>query len=61
VKVVNASVLRVRAANTTASGILGKVTRNETFTILEEKNNWYKIKTKTGTTGWISGAYAKKQ
>ncbi|MBU4368239.1 SH3 domain-containing protein, partial [Patescibacteria group bacterium] len=61
VKVVNTSTLRVRASNTTASAISGKVSLNETFTVLEEKSGWYKIKTKTGITGWISGAYAVKQ
>ncbi len=57
VKVANTSTLRVRKSNTTASAILGKVKKNETFTVLEEKSGWYKIATSDGAIGWISGAY----
>jgi hypothetical protein len=60
VKVVKTPTLRVRQLNTTKSNVLGSVNENEIFTVLQENNGWYKIKTSTGITGWISGAYAVK-
>ncbi len=53
--------LRVRASNTVKSAQLSMVHEGNTFSILEEKNGWYKITTADGITGWISGAYAKKK
>lgn len=61
VKVVGTPTLRVRKSYTTASAILGSVKRNEVYTVIEKKNKWYKITMKSGTIGWISGAYTTEQ
>lgn len=61
VKIVNALNLRVRSANSTQSTVLDTVKKDETYTIVEKKNGWYKIKTKHGKTGWVSGKYAKEE
>ena len=52
--------LRIRGSNNTSSNILGHVYKGETYEILNEQNNWYKINTKAGI-GWVSGDYAEKQ
>lgn len=51
--------LRVRGSNTTKSAELGRVNNNENYSVLDEKNGWYKIATAEGVTGWVSGAYVK--
>lgn len=61
VKIVNALNLRVRNANTTAGAVLDTVKKGEVYTIVEKKNGWYKIKTKKGKEGWISGNYAEEE
>lgn len=61
VKIVNTSALRVRKSNTAAGAILGSVSENEVYTVIQENNGWYKIKTPNEVIGWISGVYALKQ
>ncbi|MFA5358210.1 MAG: SH3 domain-containing protein [Patescibacteria group bacterium] len=61
VKVTGTPTLRVRQTNSTKGNILGSVNKDEVFTVLEQNNGWYKIKTATGTIGWISSAYTIKQ
>lgn len=60
VKIINALTLRLRGADSTNSAVLGAVKKNETYTVLEKKNGWYKIKAKNGKEGWISGKYASE-
>jgi hypothetical protein len=44
-----------RSSNDETSSSLGYVYKGEIYTILEEEDNWYKIKTNTDITGWIYG------
>lgn len=60
VKIVNAMALRVRSADSTQSAVLDTVKNSEIYQVIEKKNGWYKIKTKGGKHGWISGKYAKE-
>jgi len=61
VKIVNAMNLRVRSADSSQSAVLDTVKNSEVYQIVEKKNGWYKIKTKHGKEGWISGKYAKEK
>lgn len=61
VKIVNAMNLRVRSADSATSAVLDTVKNSEVYQIVEKKNGWYKIKTKKGKEGWVSGKYAKEQ
>ncbi len=61
IKIVNASVLRVRSINSTIGDILGGVKNSEVYNIIEKKNGWYKIKMRSGKTGWVSGVYTEEQ
>lgn len=54
------SFLRVRSSASTISDEIGRVKPDETFTLLEEKDGWYKIMYKDTTEGWISSRYAEK-
>lgn len=57
---VTASNLSVRSDSTLNSDIIGSITKGQKFTILEEKNNWFKIEYKPGKTGWAAGWYFNK-
>lgn len=57
---VTASNLSVRSDSTLNSDIIGSITKGQQFTILEEKNNWFKIEYKPGKTGWAAGWYFNK-
>jgi N-acetylmuramoyl-L-alanine amidase len=57
---VTASNLSVRSDSSLNSDIIGSITKGQKFTILEEKNNWYKIEFKPGKTGWAAGWYFNK-
>ncbi|WP_374718034.1 SH3 domain-containing protein [Neobacillus sp.] len=57
---VTAESLSVRAGSSTKSEIIGTVSKNQRFTIIEEKNNWAKIEYKTGSFGWVAGWYLEK-
>lgn len=53
--------LRVRKSNSVDSDQVTTVSPGDKFDLVSEKDDWYEIKLKDGTTGWISNAYAKKQ
>ncbi len=56
--VVTAASLRIRSTNSTGGKALGWVKKNDNYSVLDENNGWYKITSKTGITGWVSGQYA---
>lgn len=53
--------LRVRADSSLSSAEVGRVLPGQTYELLAEEDGWYKIKLPSGTVGWISGQYARKQ
>ncbi|MFA6096167.1 MAG: Ig-like domain-containing protein [Candidatus Paceibacterota bacterium] len=53
--------LRVRSVNSTLGKTLAFTKEGETYDILGESGNWFKIKTAKGIEGWVSKDYAKKQ
>ncbi|WHX99432.1 SH3 domain-containing protein [Neobacillus sp. DY30] len=55
--IVTASTLSVRSDTTLNSNIIGSITKGQKFTILEEKNSWFKIEYKPGKIGWAAGWY----
>lgn len=54
--IITTSVLNVRQDASTSSKILARVTKNQKYDVLEEKDNWVKI-SKDGITGWVSKRY----
>lgn len=52
--------LRVREDASLKALEVARVKPGETYDLLEEKNNWYKIKIDDKTFGWVSSQYAKK-
>nr|MBI5455646.1 PEGA domain-containing protein [Candidatus Levybacteria bacterium] len=52
--------LRVRKDASLGALEVARVKPGDTYDLLEEKNNWYKIKIDDKTSGWISSQYAKK-
>lgn len=52
--------LRVRQDASLAAPEVTRVKPGDTYDLLEEKDNWYKIKIDDNTSGWISSQYAKK-
>ena len=52
--------LNVRKGPDTEFEIITKISPGETYQLLEEEDNWYRISLNDGTDGWISGEYAKK-
>lgn len=57
---VTASNLNVRKDNSQNSSIIGSVSKGESYTILEEVNNWVKIEIQPGKFGWAAGWYFKR-
>jgi N-acetylmuramoyl-L-alanine amidase len=57
---VTASSLSVRSGSSLNSNIIGSVAKGQSFTILDENNNWAKIEYKSGSFGWIAGWYLDK-
>ncbi|MBS4538290.1 SH3 domain-containing protein, partial [Clostridium sp. D2Q-11] len=53
---VSTSILNVRERPITSSSKISQVLSGQVFTVLDESNGWYKIKTST-VTGWIHGGY----
>ncbi len=49
--------LRVREEPSLSASESAKVNPKDTFTVLEEKNGWYKIEYEKGKEGWISAQY----
>lgn len=50
-------VLRIRKTPSLIGLVVGKVYRNDTFTIVETKNGWGKLKS---GAGWINLGYTKR-
>lgn len=54
---VTASSLSVRSDASSDSNVIGNVTKGQSFSILEEKNNWLKIEYQSGKVGWVAAWY----
>ena len=52
--------LRVRMEPTTSATEAARVNPGDKFTILDTRDDWYKINYDGTNTGWISGQYAEK-
>lgn len=57
---VTASNLSVRQKSSLNSEIIGSVSKGQTFTILDEVNDWVKIEFQPGKIGWAAGWYFNK-
>jgi len=53
--------LRVRSGNFINSSEITQVKPGESYELLEEKDNWFKIKITDTKVGWISSSYAVKK
>lgn len=57
--------LRVRESNSITSSEIGRIKPGESYELIEEKDNWFKIKLSSqpneGKVGWISSQYAVKE
>jgi len=53
--------LRVRESNSLSSSEIAQVKPGESYELVEEKDNWFKIKLKDERVGWISSSYATKK
>ena len=53
--------LRVRESNTVDSAQIATVSPGDSLTLLEENQDWYKVKLSDGKIGWISSSYAVKE
>ncbi|MDF2858344.1 MAG: N-acetylmuramoyl-L-alanine amidase [Neobacillus sp.] len=58
--VVTASSLNVRSNYSLNSSIVGKITKGQRFSIIEEDNNWIKIEYQPGKFGWAASWYFNK-
>ncbi|WP_342406158.1 SH3 domain-containing protein [Brevibacillus sp. FSL K6-2834] len=47
--------LNLRAESNTASAVLGTLKAGSTLTVLEKKEDWYRVQTPDGKTGWVAG------
>ncbi len=52
--------LRVREASSSASREVGRVTPGESYPLIFENTDWYKIDLGGGKNGWISASYGEK-
>ncbi|USK53881.1 SH3 domain-containing protein [Cytobacillus solani] len=57
---VTATTLTVRSKGSLNGKAIGSVSMGQTFTILEEANNWVKIEFKKGSYGWVANWYLEK-
>jgi hypothetical protein len=53
--------LRVRESNSINSSEIAQVKPGESYELMEEKDNWLKIKITDNKIGWISSSYAVKK
>jgi N-acetylmuramoyl-L-alanine amidase len=58
---VTANSLSVRSGASLNTPLLGSVSMGQSFTIIEEKNNWAKIEYKSGSFGWVAGWFLDKK
>ena len=49
--------LNMRSGPSTSYGKIGTVKQGESVQSISQSNGWYKVKTKYGTTGWVTGQY----
>lgn len=54
------TVVNLRAGPSTSHGELGEVRQGATLWIRAEQNNWCKVQTQDGKTGWIAGWYVRR-
>ena len=47
--------INIRSSNTDNSPTIGTVYKGEIYTILDNEEEWYKIKTNSNIEGWIYG------
>ncbi|HHX72200.1 MAG TPA: SH3 domain-containing protein, partial [Clostridiales bacterium] len=59
--VVTGSVVNVRSGAGTSYSVVGSVRKGESVVVLETLSGWYKIRLKSGQTGYISAEYATIQ
>ena len=52
--------LRVRESSSSAAKEISRVNPGETYPMLEESTDWYKIDLSGGKSGWISSSYGEK-
>ena len=58
---VTANSLSVRSGPSLNTTLLGSVSMGQSFTIVDEQNNWAKIEYKTGSFGWVAGWFLEKK
>jgi uncharacterized protein YgiM (DUF1202 family) len=51
--------LRVRSSPSKDATESGKVKPKDIYTVIEQKDDWYKIEYITGSVGWVSGQYVQ--
>jgi len=56
---VQSSTVNIRQAATTNSRVITTVKRGDKLTVTDKTNSWYKIKTKSGKTGWVHASLVK--
>lgn len=59
VRINNGSSPNVRSEPSASGEKVGNAKSGQTYELLDEMNNWYKIRLENGTEGWISGSMAK--
>lgn len=57
---VTATSLNVRNSGSLSGSVIGSVAKGTKVTILEEKNDWYKISFGSNKVGWVAGWYIAK-
>jgi beta-N-acetylglucosaminidase len=57
---ITASKLNVRSGPSTSHKSIASISKNNSVTIIQESNGWYKVKLSNGSTGWVSGKYVSK-
>lgn len=53
--------LKVRESGSVNSSEIARVKPGESYELVEEQENWFKIKLADGKMGWISSSYASKE
>jgi len=56
---VQSSAVNIREAATTSSKIIATVKRGDKLKVTDKTESWYKIKTKSGKTGWVHASLVK--
>jgi len=62
--IVTTEYINIRASSYASSVNLGRVYKDEIYTILDKagyQEIWYKIKTSNGIEGWIAGSFNKEK